>query len=51
MDDEDDYVIETLIPEEEVAARIKEIAAEISKDYSGKQLKLICVLKGGAYFM
>ena len=51
MDDEDDYVIETLIPEEEVAARIKEIAAEISRDYSGKQLKLICVLKGGAYFM
>ena len=51
MEDEDDYVIETLIPEEEVAARIREMAAEISRDYSGKQLKLICVLKGGSYFM
>ena len=51
MEAEDDYVIETLIPEEEVAARIREMAAEISRDYSGKQLKLICVLKGGSYFM
>ena len=51
MEDEADYVIETLIPEEEVAARIREMAAEISRDYSGKQLKLICVLKGGSYFM
>lgn len=51
MEDEDDYVIETLIPEERVAARIKEMAAEISRDYAGKQIKLICVLKGGAYFM
>ena len=40
-----------LISEEEVDKRIREMAAEISKKYEGKTLHLICVLRGGAFFM
>ena len=36
--------------EEEVDARIREVAAEINKKYAGKQVHLICVLKGGVFF-
>ena len=46
MDDK----IKVLIPEEEVDAKIKEIGAMISKDYEGKEVHLICVLKGGVFF-
>ena len=43
--------IHTLIPEEEVEKRICEIAAQISKDYEGKSVHLICILKGSVMFM
>lgn len=43
--------IKVLISEEEVDKRIREMAAEISKKYAGKTLHLICVLRGGAFFM
>ena len=42
--------IRVLLSEEEVDAKIKEIADQVSKDYEGKQVHLICVLKGGVYF-
>ena len=42
--------IKVLISEEEVNQRIKEVASLISKDYEGKQVHLICVLKGGVFF-
>ena len=45
------YTISTLISEEELVARIKEMGAQISRDYEGKSVHLICILKGGAYFM
>lgn len=41
--------ISVLITEEEVERRIKEIGAKISRDYAGKELHLICVLKGGVF--
>ncbi|MGO5053205.1 hypoxanthine phosphoribosyltransferase [Lachnospiraceae bacterium LCP25S3_G4] len=43
--------IKVLISEEEVNKRIEEIGNKISEDYAGKQVHLICVLKGGAFFM
>lgn len=43
--------IKVLVTEEQVAARIKEIGAQISRDYEGKEVHLICVLKGGVFFM
>lgn len=43
--------IKVLISEEEVDARISELGEKISKEYEGKQIHLICVLKGGVFFM
>ena len=42
--------IRVLLSEEEVDARIRQIAAKISKDYAGKEIHMICVLKGGVFF-
>ena len=43
--------VEVLISEEEISKRILEIAGRINADYKGKDLILICVLKGGVMFM
>ena len=43
--------IKVLISEEEVDARIRELGEKISKEYEGKQIHLICVQKGGVFFM
>lgn len=42
--------VRVLLPEKDVNERISQIAAEISKDYEGKKIHLICVLKGGVFF-
>lgn len=43
--------IRVLLPEEEVDARIQAMGEQISRDYAGKQVHLICVLKGGSFFL
>lgn len=43
--------IRVMISEEEAAKRIRELGEQISGDYRGKQVHLICVLKGGVFFM
>ena len=43
--------LETLISEKEIAEKTKELGARISKDYAGKEVTVICVLKGGVMFM
>lgn len=43
--------IEVMISEEQVVARIKEIAAQLSEEYAGKKLHIIGVLKGSVFFM
>lgn len=42
--------IRVLLNEEEVDKRIREVAAEINRDYAGKEVHLICILKGGVFF-
>lgn len=42
--------VEVLLTEEQVDARISEIGAQISRDYEGKEVHLVCVLKGGTFF-
>lgn len=42
--------IRVLISEEEVERKIKEIGKQISEDYKGRQVHMICVLKGGVFF-
>ncbi|MCF8018564.1 hypoxanthine-guanine phosphoribosyltransferase [Petrocella atlantisensis] len=43
--------IQVLISQEELSQRIKELGEKISADYAGKEVHLICVLKGGVMFM
>jgi hypoxanthine phosphoribosyltransferase len=43
--------IRTLIDEDQVNKRIRELGQQISRDYAGKSIHLICVLKGGAFFL
>ena len=43
--------VRVLLSEEEVDAKIKAIGEQISKDYAGKSVHLVCVLKGGSFFM
>jgi hypoxanthine phosphoribosyltransferase len=42
---------EVLIDEERLQARIRELGAEISSDYAGRELLLVGVLKGAVFFM
>ena len=43
--------LDTLISEEQIAARIKEIGAQITRDYAGLSPLLIGVLKGACFFL
>lgn len=43
--------LEVLIPAERIAARVKEIGAQIERDYQGKELVLLGVLKGSYIFI
>ena len=43
--------VEVMLTEEEVDSRIREIGEQISKDYAGRMVHLVCVLKGGSFFM
>ncbi len=43
--------VSVLLSEEELDDKIREMGAQISRDYAGKQVHLICVLKGGTFFM
>ena len=43
--------IKVLLTEGEVDTRIQELGEQISKDYAGESVHLICVLKGGVFFM
>ena len=44
----DNYRI--LLTQEQIQSRIKELGAEITGDYAGKEPVIICMLKGAVYF-
>ena len=43
--------MDVLIPHEQIQARVAELGAQISADYSGKDLTVIGILKGSVLFM
>ena len=47
----EEYLGETLITSERLQARIVELGKQISADYEGKDLLLVCILKGGVLFL
>ena len=42
--------ISVMISEEEIEKRVCELAAQIGSDFAGETVKLICILKGSAFF-
>ena len=48
---DDDAIGEVLVPADDLARRVRELAAEVSRDYAGKDLVLIGVLKGAVFFL
>jgi hypoxanthine phosphoribosyltransferase len=51
MQDYKDFLAEILIDENTLQKRIGEMAQEINRDYAGKNLLLICILRGGIVFL
>lgn len=47
----DDAIGEILVQPDELARRVRELGAQISEDYAGRDLLLICVLKGAMFFV
>ena len=44
-------IARVLVSSESIAERCRELGAQISKDYKGKDLLLVCILKGGVLFL
>ena len=51
MGELDEDVGEILITEEEIKAKTRELGQQISRDYGGQDLLLVCVLKGAISFL
>lgn len=47
----DDMVERILISQEEIEQRVQELGAQITADYQGNELLLLCILKGGIMFL
>ncbi len=45
-----EHKIKVLVSKEQIEERTKELAAQISKEYEGEALHLICILKGSVFF-
>lgn len=45
------FLAEVLIPEDELKARVQELGEQISRDYAGKDILAICILRGGVLFL
>lgn len=51
IQDYHEFLEEILIPEDQLQLRIRELGEQISKDYEGKELLLVCILRGGVVFL
>jgi len=51
MRDYHEYLDEILVGEDALQRRIAELGAEISRDYAGRTIHLICILRGGVMFL
>jgi hypoxanthine phosphoribosyltransferase len=48
---DDDAIGDILVPAQQLERRVRELAAEISRDYAGRDLVLVGVLKGAVFFL
>ncbi|MFL5826502.1 MAG: hypoxanthine phosphoribosyltransferase [Thermoleophilaceae bacterium] len=47
----DSSIGDTLVPEDDLRRRITELGEQITRDYQGRDLVLVCVLKGAVFFL
>ena len=50
MKNQQSEIERVLLSEEQIAARIKEVAKKMDEDYQGKEPIAICILKGSVVF-
>jgi hypoxanthine phosphoribosyltransferase len=51
MQDYHEFIAETLVDWPALGKRIAELGAQISRDYQGQDLHLVCILRGGVMFL
>jgi hypoxanthine phosphoribosyltransferase len=51
MQDYKDFLAEILVSNEQLQKRITELGQEITRDYKGEEVLLICILRGGVLFL
>jgi len=51
MQDYHEFLQEILVSEVDLQQRVAELAVEISRDYAGKDLLMVCILRGGVMFL
>ena len=51
MQNYDEFLQEVLISEAAIQQRVAELGAQISQDYAGQDLVLVCILRGGVMFL
>ncbi|HEY1595025.1 MAG TPA: hypoxanthine phosphoribosyltransferase, partial [Thermoleophilaceae bacterium] len=47
----DPAIGEILVEPDDLSARVRELGAEVSRDYEGRDLLLVGVLKGAVFFL
>jgi hypoxanthine phosphoribosyltransferase len=48
---ESNSIGEVLVEADDLTRRVRELGAEISRDYEGRDLVMVCILKGGVLFL
>ena len=43
-------ILKVLVTEEDIQRRVRELSAQIERDYAGKDLLMVCILKGSVMF-
>ena len=47
----DEDILQVLVTEEQLKAKVQQLGEQISRDYEGKDLLLVSILKGSVVFM
>ncbi len=45
-----EYIDKVLVSEEQIKTRVRELGEEISRDYAGEEILIVCILRGGVMF-
>ncbi len=45
-----EYLSKVLVTEQEIRQRVRELGAQVTQDYAGRELLVICILRGGVMF-